>query len=179
MHAGEIAAALLKAHEEAFRLPGGHELVHHIADVLEPGEHPAHLHAPVLCHTDCHGGGHNAHHCHRILGHGALGGALPADIVQQQDTQFIAGEEPPAAVCLRGSHTDAVAVRVGGKGDVRLDVPAQIQGHLHGVGVLGVRGGTGGEIPVGTGLVRHHIDLLQACPGERRNDALVTGAVEG
>lgn len=75
MHAGEIAAALLKAHEEAFRLPGGHELFITSPMYLNPVS-TRRISTPQCSAPGCQGGGHNAHHSHRIPGHGALGGAL-------------------------------------------------------------------------------------------------------
>ena len=107
-----------------------------------------------------------------------------ADIVQQDHTHLVAGNEPVAALVVGNGCAAAVAVRIGAKQKVGLYLLAELQALLHRLPDLGVRIRAGREIAVRLLLLgndRHvldaellcqHPDTLEARAVERRIDEL-------
>ena len=177
MGAHEVAVALLKAHEEAVLLALGLELVDLVADVLEAGQHAAHLEAPVTGERVRHGRGDDG-------GDGNLAGDVLAVVlghrgqpVHEQNAHLVAGEQHVVAV-VRNGGAHAVRVRVGGDEQVRLHLVGELEAKLEGLAELGVGVLAGGEVAVRLGLLGHDGHVVDANLLEDAGHALHAGAVE-
>ena len=103
-----------------------------------------------------HVGGHDGLDQHRIFGHSAQGQAAVADVVQQQHTRFIAGQQLVFALGVFHRDAAAVAVRVSGQQQVGVQPGGGLQSQLHSFPDLGIGIGAGGEMAVGLLLLLDH-----------------------
>ena len=176
--AGQVAVAFLKAEDVAFGMALGLQEADLLTDELEAGQGTAQLHAVLFGDGGGHVGGHDGSHGHGVLGHCAIANAGAADVVKQQHTHLVAGDEPVAALAVRHGGTHAVAVRVGAEHQVGLYGVAQLQAGLHGLADLWVGVGAGGEGAVRLLLLGHHGDLGHAHAVQQHLDRFQTGAVQ-
>ena len=176
--ASQIAVALLKAEDEAVDLTGSLEVGNLVTDPLEAGQHIAHLHAVMLCHSVCQRGGHDGLDCHGVLGHGALLDTACADVIQQQNAHLVAGHQLIAAVRALHGDTHAVGVGVGSQHQVCTGLGGQLQTQLQSLEDLGVGVGAGGEVAVGVLLLGHDGDISDAHIIEHMGHGHKAGAVQ-
>ena len=174
--AGQIAVAFLKAEKEPLRVSLSLQTGDLFTNVLEAGEHLAHLHAVVRRHGIRHGGGNDAAHGYRVLGHPSQLQPGAAEVIQQQYAHLIAGDEPRLAVMQDGG-AYPVAVGIGGQQQIRAPLFRQLQPQLHRLQDLRVGIGAGGKVAVGLFLLRYHGDIGVAHAAQHRQHGAQAGAV--
>ena len=169
--AGEVAIAFLKAKNVAIRPALLFQLADLLADKLETRQHIHGSDTVVPGNLFSHIHGDNGFDHHGIGRHFAMLDALAANIVQQQEPRFIAGEQ--LIVPLGSFHGNAhpVAIRVRSQQQIRLASAGIFHAQGHGFPNLRVGIGAGGEIAVRLLLLRHHGDVgiahLPKGPGDR------------
>ena len=178
MAAGQIAVAFLKTEEVALHVPFGFQQTDLLADELEAGQGAAQFHTIFGCNGRCHIGGNNGGHGHRMGGHGAVGLAYPADVIQQQHTHLVAGDQPVATLPVRHSGTHPVTVGVGAEHQIGVHGIAQLQAGFHGLPDLGVGVRTGGKVSVRLFLFGNNGHLGHAHPVQQHFYRLQTAAVQ-
>ena len=119
-----------------------------------------------------HVGGHDGLDQHRVFGHSAQGQAAVADVVQQQHSRFIAGQQLVFALGVFHRDAAAVAVRVGGQQQVGVQAGSGLQTQFHGFPDLGVGVRAGGEVPVGLLLLLDHCHVGVAAFPQGAQDGL-------
>ena len=115
MCAGKVAVALLEAENVPGFFSRRLEVSDLLADELKAREDAPELHTVALGHRVDHICRNDRRHSHRSFGHMAVCDTALADIVQQDHTHLVAGNEPVAALVVGNGRTAAVAVRVGAK----------------------------------------------------------------
>ena len=105
---------------------------------------------------------------------------LPAgeDVVGEEAPGLVAGELDHLAFVVADGDAQAVGVRVGGEDEVRAGLVGLRQGHLHGRGLLRVRGDDRREIAVADILLGNMDDVLEADAGEGFRHELDAAAVQ-
>ena len=180
--AGEVTVALLEAEEIASFLPGLFQQADLLADVFKARKDVSRFHAIVLRNALCQIYGNDGFYQHGILRHFAVLLLLGTEIVQQQQTHLIAGEEHIVPLGVFHGDTYPVAVRIRSQQQIRVLFPGVPQAQLHGLPNFRVGIGAGGEPAVRLFLLLHHGDVgiaqflqgpkhrLPACPVEGRID---------
>ena len=176
--AGQIAVALLKTENEAVHLTVGLQLGDLISDPLESGQHVAALHTIVGSHLVGQRGGNDGLAHDGILGHGPLLNTAGANVVQQQNTDFIAGEQLIAAVLALDGNAHTVGVGIGRQHQIRAVLLRQFQTQAQCLEDLGVGVGAGGEIAVRVLLLGDNGDVGDADVLEDTGHRHQTAAVE-
>ena len=149
-----VAQGLLVAEDEA-RDP---------RDPLEAGEGLTVVQAVGLGDTPQEAGGDHRGRQHPRPGEGSqFRGLLP-----QQGPDLVTGElaPPPGGVPVRHGGRTAVGVGVVGNDQVRPHRAGQVQGQVHGPGLLRVGKGQGREVGVGQLLLGHRDDVGEPGPGQ-------------
>ena len=162
MVAREVPVALLEAEDEAVGLPSVRELGDDVADVLEAGQTTAQLEA-VFCseridHRARHDRG-DGHFLGQVL---TAFGSHAADVIEQQDTHFVAREQKVVLTILHGN-AHAVGVGVGREQQIGMHALAKLDALLHRLANFGVGVRAGGEIAVGVTLLGDDGDVGDAC----------------
>ena len=159
-------------------MPGGFKQRDLLADVLEAGQHAAHLDAVGLADHLGELGGDDRRHRDGVPGHRAVFGAAAADVVEEQRAHMVSGEQ---GVVLPLLHRDAdpVAVGVGGEHEVRARFARELEPLGERLFDLRVREGAGREVAVGVLLLGHDGHVPRADRGEHAAHRLVARAVEG
>ena len=133
----------------------------------------------MLCHSVGQRGGNDGLDRHGVCGHGALFNASGADVIQQQNAHFVAGDQLIAAVRALHSNAHAVCIGVGGQHQVSTGLGGQLQTQLQGLKDLRVGVGAGGKIAVGVLLLGHDGDIGDAHIVQHMGHGHQTGTVQG
>ena len=133
----------------------------------------------MLCHSVGQRGGNDGLDRHGVCGHGALFNASGADVIQQQNAHFIAGDQLIAAVRTLHGNAHAVCIGVGGQHQVSTGLGGQLQTQLQGLKDLRVGVGAGGKVAVGVLLLRHDGDIGDAHIVQHMGHGHQTGTVQG
>ena len=129
-------------------------------------------------HGICQWRGHNRHDRYRLFGHGAFFNSAGADIVQKQNTHFIAGDQLVASVRAAHGNADAVGIRVSGQHEISVHILCQFQPVFQSLEDLRVRIRAGGEIAIGIFLLGDNGDVGNAHIVQNFCHRDKTGAVE-
>ena len=115
MCAGKVAVALLEAENVPGFFSRRLEVPDLLADELKSREDAPELHAVSLGHRVDHIRRNDRRHGYGLFGHVTVRDAALADIIEQDHTHLVAGNEPVAALVVGNGRAAAVAVRVGAK----------------------------------------------------------------
>ena len=177
--AAQVAVGFFEAQDETLDFTGSFQTGDLIADLLETGQHIAHLNAIVCSHRISQRSRNQRLDSHGVLGHGALLNAAFADVVQQQNAHFVAGDQLVGAVGTLHGDANAVGIGVGGQHQVSAGLGGQLQAQLQSLEDLGVGVGAGGEVAVGVLLLGNDGDVIDADVVQDAHDGNQTGAVQG
>ena len=113
-----------------------------------------------------------------VFGHLPVLHTLGADIVQQQQANLVAAEQP--VVPFQSPHGNAhpVAVRVCGQEQIRIGLFRILHAQGHGLPNFGIGIGAGGKMAIGLFLLRHHCNIGIAHFFQRAGHGLQPGTVQ-
>ena len=89
-------------------------------------------------------------------------------VAQQQHEGLVAVQQHVFALLVAQRHADAVRIGIGGQHQIGALLGRKVDGHRHGLALLGVGRLDGGEVPVDDGLLLHHDDVREAEFTQRR-----------
>ena len=176
--AAQIAAAFFKAENVVVGSAAALQRADLLADEFEAGEYIDRFHAVILGDPLCQRRGDDGLDEHGMSRHSALLRQAGADIVQQQQTDFVAGKENILPCPAAGSHTDAVAVRIGRQHQRCAEALRLCDGKRHGLRNFGIGIGAGGKAAVRQTLFLHHRDIGEAARRQRPQHRLLSRAVQ-
>ena len=113
-----------------------------------------------------------------VLGHGPLLDTASADIIQQQHTHFVAGEQLIAAVLALDGNAHTVGIGVGGQHQVGTGLFGQFQTQAQCLKNFGVGIRAGGEVAVRVLLLGHNGDIGDADVLQHMGDGHQAGTVQ-
>ena len=133
-----------------------------LGDILEAREAVVALHLEIV--------GHGIGHLRRddrldnILVPVQFAALGPAGqlVAHQQHEGLVAVQQHVFAPLVAQRHTDAVRVGIGGQHQVGTLLGRQIDGHRHGLALLGIRRLDGGEVAVDDSLLLDHDDVRES-----------------
>ena len=178
IRASQIAVALFETEDEAVDFACCLELCDLVADPLESCQGLTKLDAVVLGDLLSQRSGDDGHDSDGVLGHCALLDAACADVVEQQSTHLVTGDQLIGAVRAFHGDTDTVCVGVGCQHEVCADFLRQIQALFKSSEDLGVGIGAGGEIAVRIFLLGNDGDIGDAHILEDAGHGDEAGAVQ-
>ncbi len=147
------------------------------ADIFEAGQHIDDLHAVCFSNRIRELGGNDRRHRDRVLRHGAARRSVLADIIEEQRADLVSRQQPVIrAVLHRDAH--AVAVRIGGKQQVRAAFLGELQPFGERLLDLRVREWAGWKVAVRMLLLRNDGHIRRADFGKHPAHRLVTRTVE-
>ena len=114
----------------------------------------------------------------RVLRHGALLDTACTDVVQQQNADFVAGEQLIAAILALDGDAHAVCVRVGSQHQISAGLLGQFQTQAQSLKNFGVGVRAGREVAVGFLLLGHNGDIGDADVAQDMSDGHKAGAVQ-
>ena len=102
----------------------------------------------MLGHLVRQRGGHDGLAHDGVFGHGSLLNAARADVIQQQNADFVAGKQLIAAILALNGNANAVGIGVSGQHQVCTRLFGQFQAKAQSLENFGVGVRAGGEIAV-------------------------------
>ena len=132
----------------------------------------------MLGHLVRQRGGHDGLAHDGVFGHGPLLNAARADVIQQQNADFVAGKQLIAAILALNGNANAVSIGVSGQHQVCTRLFGQFQAKAQSLENFGVGIGAGGEIAVRLFLFRHNGDIGNADVMQNMGDRNQAGAVQ-
>ena len=180
--AGQIAVGFLKTENIGICLALLFQQANLLADVLKARKYVHRPHAVIGGDPlgQIHGDDGLDHH--RVGRHFPVLFPLRADVVQQQQACFVAGQQGELPLVVLHGNAHPVAVRVSRQQQVGIAPAGILHPQGHGLPDFRVGVGAGGEVAVGQPLLLHHrhvpVAAFRQNPGHRHIARAVQGAVD-
>ena len=178
MSACKVAVTFLKAHNKIACSALGFKIRNKFADILKSREQILKFAVILLCDNLCQIGGNKRLNGNRILREKSLFLFLRKDVIKEHCSDLITAHKNKFARIIGNGYTHSVAVRVGGKENIRTDFFIHLKSELKHLLNLGIRKRTGRKIAVRFFLLGNDINILNAYSVKNFSDRFITRTVK-